>query len=179
MSLIYCPTHNRHAHVAWHQQPTLHLATNAHAYCDWTRIRRSSWCVAAMIIAWGFLLRIHGHDRARLISQKVASTDVEPWSIVSLKSGILLLADRQLDWRFWSVADALRWRNPLQKNKRSSFDQCVPKLLDVGYVDWTTPLLLARNTHSGCRERNAHTRTFFILPFSRSVERDLLLETIK
>ena len=45
----------------------------------------------------GFLLRIHGHGPCAVNSTSLASTDVEPYSIVSLKSGILLL--RQPSWQ--------------------------------------------------------------------------------
>ena len=44
-----------------------------------------------------FLVAIHGHEPCAVNSTCVVSTDVEPCSIVSLKSGILLL--RQPSWQ--------------------------------------------------------------------------------
>ena len=85
------------------------------------------------------LLRIHGHGLCAVNSTCVASTDVEPCSTLSLKSGILLL--RQPSWLL---------------------THCVG---DTHYkINVHQPIASALG---GCRERNALFRTFFIFTLFR------------
>ena len=107
-SLIYCLTHNSHAPARDTNIPTIHLATErprplTHQLSLDMRRNEPLW----LILAWSSSLRIHGHEPYAVNSTCVVSTDVEPCSTLSLKSGISVTPPNL------SAVSALRWRNPL------------------------------------------------------------------
>ena len=114
-----------------------------------------------LILAWGSLLRIHGHGPCAVTFTGLASTDVEPCSIVSLKSGILLLR-----WpSTWLTLLAGRWRVALATPTTKKM--FIQSLLAFSYY-WV-----------GVASVTLTTEPFSFLPFSRSVKRDLLLSPFK
>lgn len=92
-SLICRMTHNSHAPARDNNNPTLPSRTERPRHmCSWEPTRRTHQTFVVMRRSYDFCVEfsvaIHGHGPCAVNSTCVASTDVEPCSIVSLKSGI-------------------------------------------------------------------------------------------
>ena len=170
MSLILRLTHNRHAPARDNNNPTLPSRTErprslTHQLSLDMRRNEPLW----LILAWSSSLRSTVTDRARWIlrawHRPTSSHDLLcRWKVAFCYSVNLVGS--------WRVALA----TPTTKKINVHHSISVPKLLDVGSVDWTTPLLLAIARIVGVASVTLTTEPFsHHKPFPRSVERVLLL----
>lgn len=122
-------------------------------------MRPCDWFLREVLVA------IHGHGPCAVNSTGVVSTIRRTMFYrVAEKWHFCYSAGRQLDWRFWLVADALRWRHLLNKNKRSSFNQRA-ETVRCRLRGLNNAIAFSYSTHSRCRERNAHSNLFHFYPF--------------